>query len=162
MVASCAVDGSEDDNSQEYGDALPVPLAQHARPKKIELFFDAQRPEVGHHPRTGSVKVRHVEEHGAHVVPAQIVPVHHECVQHENRSCGQDPVGAADVELAEIDGRSLRVLVQQDGRNQIARDDEKNSHSGAGIVGQELRHRTCLGKMTDDNQGDGNGTEAVE
>ena len=144
IITTSAVEGSERDDSQKDRNPVPVPLSQYAGPGKIELLLDAERPQMHHHPRPGSVKVRQIQQHGTDVVPAKLVPVHQYRKQHENRCGGQDSIGTAYIKLAQIDGGSLRMLVEQDCSNQVARDHEEDPHSSTGIVGHKLWHRPGL------------------
>src|SRR5271163_1335268 len=88
--------------------------------------------------------------------------IRHQRVEHENACGGQNAIGAANIELAQIYAGSLCVLLQQEGRNQIAGNNEKDPYSSQGVGAEELWHRPCMGQMPDADHGDGDCAETVE
>jgi len=137
-------------------------MFENARPKKIKLLFHAKRPQMADHPRTRCVKVYEVEEHGGDVIPAKFVPIDGEGKEHVNSSRGQDTIGAPCIKLAQIDGGSLTMFVKQDSGDEVAGDNEKDLHSGEGVIGKERRHHFDASEVSNTDQGDRYGTQTVE
>lgn len=141
---------------------MTVRMFEHAGPEKVKLLFDAKRPEMADHPGTCRVEIHEIQQHCGNVVPAKFVPIEGEGEQHVNAGSRQDPIGAAYIKLAQTDGGCLMILAEQNGRDEVAGDHEKNLHAGEGVIRKERRHHFDVGEVGNTHEGDRNGAQTVE
>ncbi len=149
-------------HSHQNRHSVPVPLLQRTRPQKIKLLLHAQRPQVPQKPRMRKIKVRQVQRRRRHVIPTQLTPENHKHRQHEHHRRRKNPVRPPNIKFSQPDRRSFRMFLEQQRRNQISRDNKKDSHSQIRKCSRHIRVITQLRPMPHHDQRNRNCPHAIQ
>src|SRR5437660_9395015 len=83
-------------------------------------------------PRMGEVHIDYIQQRRRHVIPAQFMPEDCAYWQYKNERRGQNPVSATRVKRAQLNRRTLAVLLHQQCRDQVAGKDKEDSSAQTG------------------------------
>ena len=143
---------------------------QHRGPEKIKLLFHCQRPGMPDPPRTLRVVIRRIRDGMDEISrrkpdELQKCPDRHD--QNERVVRREDAEGSSEIKPRKADGAVTIPLVQQEIRDQKARDDEKHAHAKLAErqnVGDTTVYRRPLraGQVAQDDQSDGDSPQTVE
>ncbi len=143
---------------------------QQQREQQIEVFFDAERPDMRERMNCGVVKEGEVPEKEDELPEGGgaggLAPERNgEIEQKDGEVCGQDAVGATGVEVFERERSALDEGLEQLRADEEAAEDEEEVHAAPTDVGdgaeggwQQVLHVEVIDH---DNQ-DGRGTQGVE
>src|ERR1700692_1279409 len=106
------------------------------------------------------VEVGHVQCGGSQMVPARLSPINKKHRQHEYDGRRQDSVSSAHIELAQSDGGGSSSVFQQQRRDQVSGDDEKDSYPQVRKRSPNLPMVMKRSPMSDHNQRNRKGPES--
>src|ERR1700692_559490 len=107
------------------------------------------------------VEVGYVQCGGSQMVPARLSPINKKHRQHEYDGRRQDSVSSAHIELVQSDGGAPSLFFQQQRRDQVAGDDEKDSYSQVRKRPPNLPMVMKRSPVPDYDQRNRNGPESV-
>ena len=146
-------------------------VKQNDRPHKIELLFDAERPEVLDRPHAGVDVVMHEEESTENVDAIERqAPGPAEEEEHANISVKrrQNAHGPAKIKAAHADGAAFLLLVEQKAGDEVAADDEEDKDAGATVEdgvpdeGDVVSETKVLNGVKSNNEKDGERTQPIQ
>ena len=99
---------------------------QRKRPQQIELFFDAERPEMAEDP-VSAIEVAGVGCDGSDVEPGQFAPVERDGDGHENIGGGKNAIGAANIEILQRNCSRALMLAEELRRDEVSGENKENA-----------------------------------
>ncbi len=134
----------ERNHSHQDRHPMPIPPLQHSRPQKVKLLLHTQRPQMPQKPRMRKIKVRQIQSRSHHVIPAQLMPEDHKHRHHKHNRRRQNPISPPHIKFPQSNRRSPAIFLQQQRRNQIPRNNKKDSHPQIRKRPRHIPHRRRL------------------
>ena len=118
---------------------------------------------MAENPRPREIHICDIQQGRSHVIPVHLTPIDGADYGKEHESCGEYAECAANAKVSQADGGSPLMLLQQKVRDQITGENKENVDAKVAVTADVGEWNVLpLYKMTENDQGDGNGPQTIE
>jgi hypothetical protein len=143
--------------------SMAIPSLESERPKQIELFLNAQGPQVPKDPWPRQIHISEVENGCGDVESAHLFPVKNNHACQKDEGSGKNSECTSKVEVAQTDCGTALILGKENVRDQVTRQDKENADSKRSVTAEHFSGNVFpLHEMAQNHQGDGDGSKPVQ